>query len=943
MKKTMKFMFAALAIMVAASCEKNELVDNGKNAPEEITFSISTEPTKANIDASYKVNWTVDDSVSVLTETTNDIFKATAAEGTSATFAGTYNGSLTAIPVALYPYDENASYDGINLVTTLKSKQVPSVGAADPEALLSAGRIMAGTPGYMKNLTALLKLTIPEDGIEEIRIYSNGGEPLAGTVQYKLDEFTATTAGDATFAPGDVDYDIVAPADYIELKSATTFSAGETYYASILPGKYEMGIKIIYLKATTGGSKTGTHDLKAERNAIVNLGTPTATKTGPKIATADDLYAAFMSGLTAESELYVVKDIDFTGITLTTVPTFASSIEGLGYTFSNITSDGVALFNVLESTASLSNANFKNCTVTFPESGTFGLIANTNHGTITNVNVEGAFSKPSGTITPPAQYGMIAGISNGLITDCHTSGSVTFNLSSIANNSGVWVGAVAGQIAGTEGEDIIYGCTNDADVTFTITGDRTKYSCIGGITGGTSAHKIAQIVNNGDIVNCVNNGDVTLSWDTNNSGSYSNTGGVVGYMEGGVKRCTNNGNVTVSAPENATNNTSPTIGGVAACITHSSSSLHNNGDVTFTGTFSAGTDGAAFAGCNYQPCAGGVVGEFGTTSLNTSTGVKLEHCNNNGKLTVTIRQKSGGGTQSFVGGVAGYSSAETLNDITNNGEVICKAASKVCYTGGVIGMSCATDAKSIANYADVTFDGRAVALGSNTTNYFSYQEYVGGVIGFIKTKHTINDAYNTGKIKLTGIITTAAYSYLGGITGGYQADKTPNASKSTIKNSTNIGDVICDETCAILVGGISGGFNGTFTDCQVNANLNAAAATADPDSKAGEIGGIVGYFNGQLSGCSVQGTITGGPYAGGLCGGFGDATKQFENSTVNPTMSGYVTAGKLIGRYRNAATEGAEKTLYYKDMTFGESISALPIIGKLNGQREPVEGDIPTT
>ncbi len=943
MKKTMKFMFAALVIMVAASCEKNELVEKGKNQPTQMNFSVASEMTKANIDASYKVNWVADDSASVLTTSTNDLFKATSAEGSSANFSGSYSGELANVPIALYPYDENASYDGANLTTTLKSSQVIPAGGADPKALVSAGRVVVTSTTYMKNLTALLKITIPEDGIEEIRIYSNGGEPLAGKVEYNLEDFTATTAGDNTFAPGNVKYQVIAGAEYLELKSATGFQAGETYYAAILPGKYDMGIKIVYLKATSGGSKTGTHELVADRNAIINLGTPTATKTGPKVSNADDLHAAFLSGLTSSSEIYVTKDIDFTGITLTTLPTFEASIDGLGHRFSNITSDCTALFGELASTACISNAVFDNCNVTLPATGVFGLIANTNNGIITNISVEGTFTNTSGTLTGPACYGMIAGDNKGYIYGCNTGGAINFNVSGISNTSGIWVGAVAGRVSGTEGEDILYGCNNFANINFNVSGERARYTCIGGITGGTQAHKLVNIVNYGDITECTNNGNITLSWDVNNTGSYTNTGGVIGYMEGGVKRCTNNGNVTVSGPETATNCTRPAVGGVAACITHSSEGLHNNGNVSLSGTYTAGTDGNAFAGCNYQPCVGGVVGEFGTTSLNTSTGITLEHCNNNGTVTVTTRQKSGAGSQSFVGGVAGYSSAATLNDITNNGEVICKAATKVCYTGGVIGMSCATDAKSIANYADVTFDGRAAALESNTTNYYSYQEYVGGVIGFIKTKHTIDDADNEGTVKLTGVITTAAYNYLGGITGGYQADKTPNATKSVIKNCDNKGNVICDAACAVCVGGISGGHNGTFTDCGVNATISAEDGSADPDNKAGEIGGIVGYFNGQISGCSVQGSIIGGPYAGGLCGGFGDATKQFENCTVKPYISGFVTAGILIGRYRNAATAGSEKTLYYKDITYREILSALPMIGKLNGQNEPVEGTVPTT
>ena len=54
--------------------------------------------------------------------------------------------------------------------------------------------------------------------------------------------------------------------------------------------------------------------------------------------------------------------------------------------------------------------------------------------------------------------------------------------------------------------------------------------------------------------------------------------------------------------------------------------------------------------------------------------------------------------------------------------------------------------------------------------------------------------------------------------------------------------------------------------------------------------------------------------------------------------TGSVTSAKLLGRFRNAPSDGT--VIYYKDMTFGGNIGTLPAVGLANGG-SLVEGTMP--
>ncbi len=487
-----------------------------------------------------------------------------------------------------------------------------------------------------------------------------------------------------------------------------------------------------------------------------------------------------------------------------------------------------------------------------------------------------------------------------------------------------------GCFKGTDGTASVSGCTNTGTITYSVTGT-PKNPVVGGVVGGTTptkagngdaASRAAAAPNVGLVKGCTNGGDVLVSWTTSASGSYTNIGGVAGYLEADIEDCSNGGKVSLETPADpSAASTRPTIGGVAGYVMYSAKDCVNTGHVVAVGIYAAGTNGNASAGAMHQPNFGGVIGGIGYGYLEVASGEVMEGCKNYGQVDFTVAQKTAGGTKSNTGGVAGYCSTEIVSDCHNYGVLNCAIGHNVDYVGGVIGLGYNTSITNCSNEAALAYTGMATALDANTTNKFSYQIYVGGIVGYVFKGATLSSCQNTAAVTFSDVVTTAAYSYLGGINGSYSGS-------ITMTGCSNSGSVTSDATAVICTGGLSGGFNGTMSDC-TNTGAVSAANSGNASGKESEVGGIVGYANASFSGCSNTGAITTGPagtYCGGLIGGFGAANLLVYNGSVDCAITGEATTGSILGRYRTTT----DVYYIYYTTTIGSGLSSLSINGAEN-------------
>ena len=214
-------------------------------------------------------------------------------------------------------------------------------------------------------------------------------------------------------------------------------------------------------------------------------------------------------------------------------------------------------------------------------------------------------------------------------------------------------GLVGGMGSYSTGNNLIYNCTNECNVTSAYTSTASNGNDTGGLVGYVNG--------NGNVIrSSVNRGNVT----TANVGVYSHMGGILGYSMKAVtiRNCVNYGNVTAQEY----------TGGIAGYISSSSgktviSGCYNKGIIT------SNRDGIA--------TTGGIVGHI---YANNSDRALVEYCGNDGKI-ITKSSKNGGIAGSITYGkvFACYNTA-TIEGATANGLISDGSRLEIsnCYNTG---------------------------------------------------------------------------------------------------------------------------------------------------------------------------------------------------------------------------------------------------------------------
>ena len=683
---------------------------------------------------------------------------------------------------------------------------------------------------------------------------------------------------------------------------------------------YDVRVKAFKM---VGGEKVFTN-----YSTVTGIRTPEKPIFAPAITSAEQLsrFFAEIAEQAGEADVYTLEnDIDMTGYDIISAKSFVGTFDGKNHSIKNWNNGGEPLFQ--NNAGTIKNLVIDASCVMTIVPGTTGFIAATNAGTIDGCvnNAEGVCN---GDLTAVTYFGAIAGRSTGVVKNCINNGNMTFDTSA-GSSSNNCIGGVLGQFEGTPGVVAVENCTNNGAVKFS-TGSTPKNMYIGGVVGGSVVNAKTAGNNNiglkdyGIVKGCTNTGAVSHVWAVNASGSYCDVGGVAGYIEGAIEGCTNKGTITLQDNDDpAASSTRPALGGVVGYVTKSAKDCVNEGTIIAKGVWAAGTEGNAGAGGIHQPLFGGVIGGAGEYYLASCEGL-VSGCINKGTMDLQVCQKTAGGTQSGGGGVIGYSSVPVEN-CHNQGELNIGLWHKIARVGGVIGWSYAKTLTNCTNSGALTFDCNSAALGSDGTNFFSYQDYVGGIVGASLVAATITDCENSGTVTYKNGVTQAVLNYIGGILATYSGAQTMTGCK-------NSGKVVVDSAEALCVGSLCGAFNGVMTGCEATGDVEVKKCVGIA-GKEPEIGTLVGYANATFTNCTATNNVSieagGTSFYGGICGGFGQATKQWSGCSINTTLNtaGSVTSARLIGRFRN---DGTGYTVYYKDMTFGGNIGSLGLLGYPN-------------
>ena len=422
--------------------------------------------------------------------------------------------------------------------------------------------------------------------------------------------------------------------------------------------------------------------------------------------------ATYSGGTPDLSKAYYAlgSSIDMSGITFKAIKSFSGTLDGKGYTISNLTitpanDTPTAIFSQIEG-ATVKNLNLNNYSVSVTSTTqpcTAAIAGDAYDSTISGCNISGEISSTAkcshlniGSTAFVA--GVAAYTSNSTISNCSFDGTIT------ANN-GQYVAGIAGYIYGgkisncrvTPNSSIlskmnniggIVGCIANNGVVedCTFEGRLTAYAYNGGIAG--------QLLS-GTIDGCVATSNAEIIGHSGiTSTEYTSTGGIVGRIH------LSNTEATVVRVENCASYASVESLAVTGGIVGSIHNRYASSKVYITNCFARGTITAHSKNSYNYGVAGGIVAWY------NQTGTGYSYITNCAAVLDGIRFHSSA-TEAGFGGVFGYLGDKGVTAITYSPLTATDIVAE-------------NEMKPISSYSSITHYGAIYGFTKGTANNISY-------------------------------------------------------------------------------------------------------------------------------------------------------------------------------------------------------------------------------
>ena len=746
----------------------------------------------------------------------------------------------------------------------------------------------------MKNAFGFVKVVIAKGddvALKGVTLETLDGTPISGEV------LVGANANDAWCNAG-CNYIRVAGADGIPYEGGKA-----TVIIAVPAGTYAKGFKVtIEDAAGKAMEKTAYATTGIEIKGGVMLAMPEVTYVGAEqvgivIRNAEQLnaflaavnagdYTAYVNGV---GEVCIGADIDLTGVTLTpTTVDFTGILNGQGYKLKNWTTtrglinlNSGTVKNIVIDESCVFNYNvvetgIQHCAFIVEDNEESGIVEGCiNHG---NVNVTDVSAV--GT-----RIGTIVGTSYGTMKSCVNYGDVTVTSPAVNNNQNI--GGVVGYLNPNAGSKVALGtafveqCHNHGNVNV-LFACQPKKVCVGGVAGGTQMSKSSEATLLGTIEYCRNFGDVSYRFETLNSGTYGNVGGVIGYSQADIIGCENHGRVSFTTPIEDLNQggTRPSAGGIVGATIFNLKECVNYGELFVEGVWAAGTQDADGAGSQGGSVFGGVAGCVGIYNV-YNTDYKIENCDNYGTLNIYNNCKISGGTKGWHAGVIGYATWDVYN-CNNYGTVNIKHNTYENYSSGIIGETkggvynceCAGPVTvdvigvskaggalynaGIAGYVTTKIEGCTLSAPLTVkVNGAAGSLRFAGIVGQIKTaserQATISNCKVTKDAKLSFTTNNKKANYTGAVVA---------LSNNGVDNCSNEADFDITVTEALVtndvfyIGGVVGAQQEDMTNCTNSGNIYADMCQSTVPLHAGLLLGDNKKAGAVVSNCSNSGTLT---------------------------------------------------------------------------------------
>ena len=237
-----------VAILGLIGCTRNQEIDIQENGLTLVARTESPADTKTVVEEGVHVYWEPGDEIAVfmgekMAKFSTDI---TAASGT-ATFKGTFVDESWPEELdlwAVYPYSEEAVFDGETITTTISSVQIAREESFAQGANVSIAHSTSSNLQFY-NVCGGVRFTVEEEGISSVRFVSSNHEPIAGKVKVSF-------KNDLPY----IDF-VIKGEDSIVLYApeGTAFVPGKFYYFTTLPVSLSAGYTLSLFRDNQSASK----------------------------------------------------------------------------------------------------------------------------------------------------------------------------------------------------------------------------------------------------------------------------------------------------------------------------------------------------------------------------------------------------------------------------------------------------------------------------------------------------------------------------------------------------------------------------------------------------------------------------------------------------------------------------------------------------------------
>ena len=264
MKKS--FILFAASLLVLAGCSRNQEIDIQESGLTLFARTESPAETKTVVESGTHVFWEPGDEIAVFMGEKSAKFTTdlTAASGT-ATFKGSLGEEAWPEEIdlwAVYPYSEDAVFDGETITTTLPSEQVAREGSFGKDMNLAIAH-STGTTLQFYNVGGGIRFSVLEEGIKKVIFEGLGGEIISGKVKIGMDENGKPEVKEVTGGSQFI--------TFLPPSGKEAFEKDTWYYIVAIPGSLEGGYKLRFYKDTDYARKVSEKKVEIKRSVFGNV------------------------------------------------------------------------------------------------------------------------------------------------------------------------------------------------------------------------------------------------------------------------------------------------------------------------------------------------------------------------------------------------------------------------------------------------------------------------------------------------------------------------------------------------------------------------------------------------------------------------------------------------------------------------------------------------